>query len=128
MALIVFDASAVLALLRGEHGADVVAGYVGDAIMSAVNLQEVVKTLLRGGAPMEVAKEMIAELHLDIRSHTNIEAFAAAELYKATQSIGSGLGDRTCMALAITAGIPALTADRAWASLRVEGLQVRIIR
>ena len=42
MASVVFDASAILSLLRDEPGADVVARHVGDAIISAVNFQEVI--------------------------------------------------------------------------------------
>ena len=49
MASVVFDASAILALLRDEPGADVVAHHVGDGMISAVNFQEVVKELLRNG-------------------------------------------------------------------------------
>lgn len=49
MASVVFDASAILALLRNESGAGVVAQYAGDGIISAVNFQEVVKELLRRG-------------------------------------------------------------------------------
>ena len=55
MASVVFDASAVLALLRNEPGADVVAQYIGDGLISAVNFQEVLKGLLRRGVPMDEA-------------------------------------------------------------------------
>jgi ribonuclease VapC len=46
MARVVFDASAVIALLRDEAGSDVIAEYAGDALLSTVNLHEVVKALL----------------------------------------------------------------------------------
>ena len=45
MARAVLDASAVIALLRDEPGADRVAVYAGDALISTVNLQEVIKAL-----------------------------------------------------------------------------------
>ena len=41
---------------------------------------------------------------------------------------GSGLGDRTCMALAIAENLPALTADKAWANVQVAGLKVQLVR
>ena len=114
MASAVFDASAVIALLRGEPGADVVAAFAGDALISAVNLQEVVKTLLARGIAIGPVREMIDALHLEVHAHETEEAYAAAALHAATATHGSGLGDRTCMALAISEKLPAITTDRAW--------------
>lgn len=67
----VFDASAVIALLRDEPGADTIAAHAGEAMMSTVNLQEVVKALLVRGIPLAVAREMIDALHLELRSYTS---------------------------------------------------------
>lgn len=53
---------------------------------------------------------------------------AAAGLYLATKQYGSGLGDRTCMALAMAQGLPALTADQAWGKIAVAGLTIQTIR
>jgi PIN domain nuclease of toxin-antitoxin system len=128
MASVVFDASAVIALLIGEAGAESVAPYIGDGLISAVNLQEVIKALLRRGISLDIAREMIGELHLDIRPHARDEAFAAAALYLVTRDFGSGIGDRTCMALAIAEHLPALTADRAWARIKAPGLEVLLVR
>ncbi len=128
MASVVFDASAVLALLRNEPGADVVAQYIGDGLISAVNFQEVLKGLLRRGVPMDAALAMLDALHLDIRAHGRDDAIGAAELITPTQQFGSGLGDRTCMALAIAEGLPVLTADQEWAKIEVPGLKVLLAR
>ena len=128
MAGIVLDASALIALFRDEPGADVVADHIGDALISAVNLQEVVKALLLRGITLEITREMIAGLHLEVRSHDAQSAFAAAALWPATEKFGSGLGDRSCMALAIAEGLPVLTTDKAWAKVTVNGLEVRLAR
>ena len=128
MARVVYDASAVLALLRDEAGADVIAEYAGDALISTVNLQEAIKALLVRGFTIDVARAMIDALHLEIRPHTADDAYAAAELYESTKEHGRGLGDRTCMALAIAEGLPALTTDQAWAKLTVPGLTVTMAR
>ena len=128
MASVVFDASAILALLRDEPGADVVARNIGDGIISAVNFQEVIKELLRRGIPLEASLELLDALHLDIHPHGAQEAITAAGLHLVTKQYGSGLGDRTCMALAITLGLPALTADQAWDKIAVAGLTMQIIR
>ena len=128
MASIVFDASAILALLRDEPGADVVAQYIGDGLISAVNLQEVIKGLLRREVPIDAALAMLDALHLDVREHGRDDAVAAAKLYPATKQFGSGLGDRTCMALAIAEGLPVLTADREWARIEIQGLTLLLAR
>jgi PIN domain nuclease of toxin-antitoxin system len=128
MASIVFDASAILALLRDEPGADVVAQYIGDGLISAVNFQEVIKGLMRREVPIDAAVAMLDALHLDVQPHGREDAIAAAKLYPATKEFGSGLGDRTCMALAIAEGLPVLTADQEWAKIEIPGLTLSLVR
>ncbi|MCF8053376.1 MAG: hypothetical protein K9L59_19240 [Desulfobacterales bacterium] len=41
--------------------------------------------------------------------------------------LGLSLGDKTCLALALTRNIPAYTADRMWAKLDID-IEIRIIR
>jgi len=84
MASVVFDASALLALLRNEPGADVVAQYIGDGLISAVNFQEVLKALLRRSVPMDAALAILDALHLDVRAHGRDDAIGAAELITPT--------------------------------------------
>jgi PIN domain nuclease of toxin-antitoxin system len=128
MARVVFDASAVIALLRGEPGSALIADHVGDAMISAVNLQEVIKALLVRGISIALAREMIDALHLEVRAHTELDAYQAAALYPDTAHQGSGLGDRTCLALAIREGLEVITTDRAWAALNLPGLRVVLAR
>lgn len=128
MASVVFDSSAILALLRDEPGAEVVAEYIGDGLISAVNLQEVIKGLLRRDVPADVALAMLDDLHLDVRAHGRDDAIAAAKLYPATKEFGSGLGDRSCMALGIAEGLPVLTADKEWSKIEVPGLKLVLAR
>lgn len=124
----VLDASAVIALIRGETGADRVAEYVGEGLISTVTLQEVVKALLVRGFAIETARGLIDALNLEPRPHRVEDAYAAASLFQATKSKASGLGDRTCMALAIAEGLPAITTDRAWSELSISGLSVILAR
>lgn len=127
-AAVVLDSSAAIALLRNEPGAEVVADYIGRAAISAVNLQELVKSLALRGLEPAVIGEIVAELRLDVHPHDQDAAFAAGLLVKATERYGSGIGDRSCMALAVELGVPVLTTDREWAEVQVEGLSARIIR
>ena len=124
MAVAVLDASAVIALIRREPGADVVAAYAGDALISTVTMQEVLKSLLVRGFSFDVARTLLESLNLETRAHQVADAYAAAALYDATKTKGSGLGDRTCMALAIAEGLPVITTDKAWSDLAIPGLSV----
>lgn len=128
MTSVVLDASAVLALIRDEPGGDKVAPYVGRAAISAVNLQEVIKELLVSGLPEPVIGELLGELRLEVRAHDANAAYAAAALHEQTKAYGRGLGDRSCMALAISLGVPALTADREWRKVKVKGLRLEQVR
>lgn len=124
----VLDASAVLALIRDEPGGDKVAEHVGRAAISAVNLQEVAKELLACGLDQPVIRELLDELRLDVRAHDADAAYAAAALHGQTKQFGRGLGDRSCLALALSLGVPALTTDREWRRIKVTGLEVEQLR
>ena len=128
MTSVVLDASAVLALVRDEAGADKVSPHVGRAAISAVNLQEVIKELLLSGLDQPTIRELLDELRLDVRSHDSEAAYAAAGLHAQTREFGRGLGDRSCLALAMQLSVPALTADREWKKVKVKGLKVEHIR
>ncbi len=128
MTSVVLDASAVLALVRDEPGADKVAPHVGRAAISAINLQEVIRELLLSGLDETTARELLDELRLDVRAHDVDAAYAAAALHMQTRQYGRGLGDRSCLALAVQLGVPALTADREWKKVRVKNLKVEHIR
>lgn len=128
MTSVVLDASAVLALIRDEPGGDKVGPHVGRAAISAVNLQEVIKELLLSGLDATTVRELLDELRLDVRAHDVDAAYAAAGLHSQTREYGRGLGDRSCLALAMQLGVPALTADREWKKVKVKGLKVEHIR
>jgi ribonuclease VapC len=120
----VFDSSAVIAVLRGEPGVALIDAYIGEALISAVNLQEVIKALLVRGFALDEARGLIDALALEVRPHDVADAYAAAALFAATKTKGSGLGGRTCMALAIAEGLPAITTDQQWSELSIPGLRV----
>jgi PIN domain nuclease of toxin-antitoxin system len=88
MTSVVLDASAVLALVRGEPGADKVVPHVGRAAISAINLQEVIKELLLSGLEEATTRELLDELRLDVRSHDASAAYEAAGLHAQTRQYG----------------------------------------
>jgi ribonuclease VapC len=125
---VILDASALLALLQGEPGADVVEGVLLRAVMSAVNLSEVVAKLTEHGMPPAAARAALEGLPIDVRPFDREAAYTAGELRPLTRSAGLSLGDRACLALAMRLGVTALTADRAWAALGEAAGCVTLIR
>ena len=66
-------------------------------------------------------------LGLEIVDFNQALAYRTRFLLPLTKTIGLSLGDRACLALAELLGVPALTSDRAWATLNL-GIQVELIR
>jgi PIN domain nuclease of toxin-antitoxin system len=126
--MVVLDSSAIIAVLKNEPGSETVVSQLENAAVSAVNLQEIAKKMLQAGAPEPIIRQAIAELGVVVIPHDAEDAFQAAALAPVTRKFGSGLGDRSCMALAIRLGVPSLTTDRAWAKLEIPGLEVRLAR
>lgn len=121
------DASALLAMLFAEPGADIVADAIaGSAAMSAVNLSEVATVLVRHGRDAESILRPVRE-QLAVEPFADADALAAAALYPLTASKGLSLGDRACLALAQRLGVPALTAEHGWAELDLD-VAVQLIR
>jgi PIN domain nuclease of toxin-antitoxin system len=124
---VVLDASALLAVLQLEAGADVIADRLGHAHISVVNLSEVVGKLIDGGASLDAARRIIGVLTLSIEDVDEAMAYAAAALRPATRKAGLSLGDRMCLALAQRMAVPALTTDNVWHGLDV-GVEIRVAR
>jgi ribonuclease VapC len=129
----VLDASALLAYLRDERGAEMVAGAIADGTaISTVNLTEVLSRAVdRGEDPVRLARRMrdrgLLDGAISIEPFTTEDALEVARLRLTTREQGLSLGDRACIALASRLDLPALTADTAWSQLdlAVELHQIR---
>ena len=75
---VVLDASALLALLQNEAGAERVADHLSGGAMSAVNLSEVVAKLIDHGMPADDVREALDGLPLDVHAFDREAAFAAS--------------------------------------------------
>lgn len=124
---IVLDASAVLAMIQQEPGAAAVAEILDRAVISSVNLAEVASRVVDGGVDAQVAKRMLDDFYLDVSAFDVELAHASAALRAGTRFLGLSLGDRACLALGMTLGLPVLTADRAWDELDI-GVEVQLLR
>jgi PIN domain nuclease of toxin-antitoxin system len=123
----VLDASAVLADIFDEPGAEVVRATGSGSRLSTVNYAEVVSKLIDKGFDAEEARGIAGLLPFDIIELDRNCAANAGVLRATTRRVGLSLGDRVCLALAAELQLPVLTADRRWADLDL-GVEVRLIR
>jgi ribonuclease VapC len=120
----VLDASAVLAVIFGEAGADRVAGHLPGARISAVNAAEVMTKLVDLGMPEGTVDAIFEGLQLTVLPFEMAHARASARLRTLTRAAGLSLGDRACLAVAGQLDAPAFTTDRAWS--RLDGADVGV--
>jgi ribonuclease VapC len=92
----VFDASAVLALMQGEPGADKLRDLQPNAVVNAVNVAEVLAKLVNRGVPPTEAQAAYDALHLETTPfESNLAMISARYVHK-----GVSLGDRCFLAAA----------------------------
>lgn len=127
MAVFVLDASAIIALIAQEGGADQVEAVLSDACASVINLGEVAQWLLREGGTPEQARAVIDALEIEAVQADWPQTLAAATLREQARAKGLSQADCLCLALAAERGATVLTADRAWAALDIQ-TEIKLIR
>lgn len=129
MTAVVLDASALLALLRGEAGAKKVEGALASARMSVVNMAEVASHFSKLGMPDAGVSAMLKPLPVTLVNADADLAWEAGRLRGLTVTAGLSLGDRFCLALAKRDQLPAWTSDRAWREIAdAAGVKIVTIR
>ena len=123
----VVDASAILAVVQSETGAEVVLEAIPDGVISVVNISEVVAKLTDRGYRDDAIRKELRELNLAVKDFDEDQAYAAGMRPQHTRGRGLSLGDRACIALGLRLGLAVLTADRSWAGLDF-GVDVRLVR
>ena len=119
MSKYVLDASAILALLDAEIGADKVAAVLVDADIGTVNLAEVHSKLSERGQFGRQALAEILSVADAVLPFTEEHAAITGSLRASTMHLGLSFGDRACLALGIALGAEVYTAERVWAKLRL---------
>ena len=124
----VFDASALLAVVFGEPGAEAAIAHLAEpgGLISAVNWAEVASKMSDQGAPMPQVLSELAHFGVSVVPLDEDMAMAAAALRGVSRKLGLSLGDRCCLALADHLGAEIVTADKAWA--RLPGRRCHLIR
>lgn len=124
---IVLDASALLAYLHDEPGAERVSTALEGAVISAVNWSEILQKSIRAGVDIEGMALDFADIGVGFEAFTTQQAETAATLWNQTRNHGLSLADRACLALAIETARPVLTADRVWRNLGLE-IEIQVVR
>lgn len=128
--MMVLDASAVLALLQDESGADEVEDAIDSgAVISAVNLAEVLGKMVDAGAAPDAATGLVLGLFAEVEVFGLQAARDTAAIRAVAPDRSLSMGDRACLSLARLRSLPVVTADRAWR--QVAGpleVDVRVVR
>ena len=128
MSRIVLDASAVLAVLNQERGAErLTPELLSRSVISTVNLAEVQSKLVGRGVNPDDAWEATLSIVGDVVPFSPGHARVAGDLITQTRPLGLGLGDRACLALGLLLKAGVYTADASWNKLKIAA-RIHIIR
>jgi len=128
MSRIVLDASAILAILNREPGADkLTPQLLNTAVASTVNLAEVQSKLVDRGISADEAWIATLSSTREAIAFTAGQAKTAGDLIAETRPLGLSLADRACLALGLELKAPVYTADRSWKNLKF-GVRIHVIR
>lgn len=131
---IVLDASALLAFLRNEPGAQQVAAALENtAHISIVNWAEVLSKIAELGINCRETIKILEEQGilgqaLVIEPVTEEDCINIANLKQSTKKLGLSLGDRTCITLGIRMKARIFTTDKNWQHLNLSNLKIEVIR
>ena len=125
----VMDASALLAIARGEKGYELVEELIQskECVISSVNMAEVGAKLMDSGLPEAQLSKILLQFQVDVVDFNAEQATRSAALRPLTKSFGLSLGDRACIALAQLMQGCVVTADRAWSDVEL-ALKLKVIQ
>ncbi|MBL0922972.1 MAG: PIN domain-containing protein [Sphingomonadaceae bacterium] len=129
MSVVVLDASALLALLKRETGANVVEALLDQAVIGSVNLGEAAQIQYLHGWGRKEFETAIAMIEISVVPISQKVAMDAADFREVARQNGISQADCLCLALAQSEGALALTADRDWLKISDQiGVEIRLIR
>ncbi len=109
----VLDASALLAFLQGEPGADVVETALADeSVCGAANWSEIAQKVRAADRDWELVRALLESYDLRVEPVTIDDAELAARRWRRGE--GRSLADRLCQALGDRLDADVLTADIEW--------------
>jgi ribonuclease VapC len=124
---VVLDASAVIAVLNSEPGAEVVLGAIAGALISAVNYSEVLKKAIERCQTTRPIAALLHSYSVEIVPFDEALAAASAELFPATKQHGLSFADRACLALDVQRKCKVFTSERSMGLVSLP-IKVKLIR
>ena len=123
----VLDASVLLAILKGEPFEAEALTMVEGAIMSTVNLAEVLSKLEDFGLAADPRVIHLLELLKRVEPFSEAQAWLSGTIRESTRPFGLSLGDRACLAAALDLNAEVYTMERIWARVEV-GCVIHVLR
>ena len=117
----VLDASAVVAWLFGERGEEVVDEMLEHSAISTVNLAEVLYRADEEGMATGTLQLDLEALGVQVAPFLDEDARLLVEVRRTARRQGArlSLADCCCLATGIRLGLPVVSADQVWESLRL---------
>lgn len=123
----VLDSSVVLAVLNDEAGTTEAQTFFDRALISSVNLAEVLQKAAQLGLDPDDVRAVLGEIEIGTVPFDDAMAVSTAALWPLTGHNGLSLADRACLALAEAVSGIAVTADKAWAGLNLPGIDIHLV-
>jgi PIN domain nuclease of toxin-antitoxin system len=109
------DASALLAFVQGEDGADLVDdALTAGAVCGAANWSEVAQKVIAADRDWELVRALLVSYDLIVEPVSIDDAESAARRWR--RGDGLSLADRLCLAVGDRLDADVLTADASWGS------------
>lgn len=126
---VVLDASAMLAYLHHENGAEIVEKILMGAVISSVNWSEVLQKAMAHNIDTAGLWRIFRLWRVSVMPFDSEDAAYAAQLWQTTKGYGLSMGDRACLALGWKLKSTVYTADRIWQEIALlTDLSICVIR
>jgi len=125
---VILDASALLALIQEEKGAEIIKPLLKFSVMSAINIAETLSVLQRTNISPQEGLALVSDIINTAIPFDMEQAQVVAELQPLVQAKGLSLADRACISLGIKLQLPIYTADKIWNELQLENVIIKLIR
>lgn len=113
--MIVLDSSAILCLVKGENGCQLVNEVLENSFINTVNWSEVSQKCFFYDINKDIVRQRLINAGVTISSFSIQEADIAASIWVYTRHIS--LADRACLATAMYMGFPVISTDTDWKKL-----------
>jgi ribonuclease VapC len=125
---VLFDTSALLALINKEPGYEQLESLLASSCISAVSLGEVVIELRKIGVPIAEIEEIVKEVIPEVIAFTHQMGFLSGSLASITEELGLSLVDRACVSTGIINNMVIYTTNQTLQKLQIDNLNVVVIR